>query len=103
MEVSMSDEKTDGVLLKGAGGANYFIPQTELAQFVVSGNPDPDGTVAANAPRLDAFTVRRTPADEGDEASTAFILAAEDDSVQILAAEDDSAQIFAAEADTDDE
>jgi len=97
----MSDEKTQGVLLKGAGG-HYFIPQGELAQFAVPGNPDPEGTVAASAQRVDAFAVSREPAAGEDEDAAAFVFAVEDESAQIFATEDESAEIFATEGDSDD-
>jgi len=90
----MGDEKTDGVLLRGADG-DYFIPSAELAQFAVPDNPDPEGAVAASAPRVDAFAVRREPAEGAAEDATAFVFATEGET-------DDSAEIFATEGDGDE-
>lgn len=82
----MADDKTPGVLLKGAEG-HYFIPHAELARFAVPGNADPEGSVAANATRVDAFAVHRSPAGTETEEFHAQILATEHDSARILAAE----------------
>jgi hypothetical protein len=68
----MDDDKTKGVLLKGAGGANYFIPQTELAQFAIPSKLNPDESVTENAPHLDAFAVQAES--EAFDDSTAFII-----------------------------
>jgi hypothetical protein len=69
----MSDETTNGVLLKGADGANYFIPHTDLAQFAVPDSLE-SGERAAAAQSLDCFAVVGEPADSDDGDSTAVII-----------------------------
>jgi hypothetical protein len=58
----MSDQSVAGVLLRGADGSHYFIPETALSKFTVPGRPvSEDGSVMpADNPSLDAFSVRHT-------------------------------------------
>lgn len=81
----MADEK--GVLLMGAEG-HYFIPHSEIARFAVDGDADPDGTLASQAPPVQAFTVQRTTVEE-EGGAVACSLAAEHDAARILAAAND--------------
>ena len=80
----MSEEPTSGVLLKGEDGTHYFIPKTDLSGYAVSNVPEPlqaGHDVAANVPRLPAFSVQRavgaadaaqTPMPEGGSEAVAF-------------------------------
>jgi hypothetical protein len=54
----MDDEKTQGVLVKGADGTNYFIPQEKLSDFAIPTKLNPDESVTERAPHLDAFEVQ---------------------------------------------
>ncbi len=75
----MSGEPTPGVLLKGEDGTHYFIPHADLSGYAVSDVPESlqaGADVAANVPRLPAFSVHRaadaarmpTPEGESDAA-----------------------------------
>ena len=58
----MTGEPTPGVLLKGEDGTHYFIPHTDLSGYAVSDVPEAlqaGADVAANVPRLPAFSVQR--------------------------------------------
>ena len=67
----MTDETKSGVLLKGADGSHYFIPDTDLSQYSVGAVPDDVGNhVAKTAPRLDAFSIDSSSVD----ANTAKII-----------------------------
>jgi hypothetical protein len=59
----MSDEATPGVLLKSADGNHFFIPHTDLSKYAVEASADAGGEVAAGAPRVVAFAVRRPAAE----------------------------------------
>ena len=64
----MTGEPTPGVLLKGEDGTHYFIPHTDLSGYAVSDVPkvlQAGADVAANVPRLPAFSVQRV-ADASD-------------------------------------
>jgi hypothetical protein len=49
----MDDEKTEGVLLKGADGTDYFIPQEQLSDFAIPPKLKPDESMTEDAPQLD--------------------------------------------------
>jgi hypothetical protein len=74
----MADEPTSGVLLRGADGSHYFIPHADLSGFSVESPPgELAQRVEANAPRLDAFQVRRA---SGDAPAAEAWLVQDDDS-----------------------
>lgn len=66
----MSQEATQGVLLRGADGKHYFIPHTDLAGYELEGTPETGGQLEAGAPRVTAFAVQHTG---GAEAAAAFV------------------------------
>lgn len=75
MTDEQTPEPTPGVLIKGEDGTHYFIPHTELSQFAVGSLPDVAESVAAAAPRLDAFTVQQTSVETEDTAAAFFPMA----------------------------
>lgn len=98
----MNDENTEGVLLRGAGGASYFIPQSELAHFAIPPKLDPDESVTENAPHIDAFRVRGEPVESDDVKAFHIIGFEAESSSEIIGVEgeddaDDSAQIIGGE------
>lgn len=80
----MTGEPTPGVLLKGEDGTHYFIPHADLSGYAVSDVPkvlQAGADVAANVPRLPAFSVQRVadasdavqiPTPEGGSETAAF-------------------------------
>jgi hypothetical protein len=68
----MTDERTPGVLLRGADGSHYFIPDGDLSQYSVGDLPsDVRDGVASAAPKVHAFSVERS-AGATDEMAAAF-------------------------------
>ena len=56
--MEMTEGNPNGVLLKGADGSHYFIPETNLTQYAVPHvTPELGDEVANTAPRLDAFSI----------------------------------------------
>lgn len=54
----MTNGTPEGVLLKGADGSYYFIPETDLSQYAAPQvTNDARDQVAETAPRLDAFAI----------------------------------------------
>ena len=58
----MSQEATQGVLLRGADGKHYFIPHTDLSRYALEGTAETGGQLEAGAPRVTAFAVQQTGA-----------------------------------------
>ena len=68
----MTDERTPGVLLRGADGGHYFIPEGDLSQYAVGDLPaEVSDGVARAAPTVPAFSVERSTGSP-DEAAVAI-------------------------------
>jgi len=56
----MNDPSTPGVLLKSEDGSHYFIPYSDLSEYAAEQAHEVTADAAAGAPRVDAFSVKRT-------------------------------------------
>jgi hypothetical protein len=66
----MSEEATQGVLLRGKDGHQFFIPDSDFSKYAVTESGETGGDVAS-APRVTAFAVQKT---EGAEPAAAVFM-----------------------------